>query len=238
MVASAYGICLSQDRIAYFLNPHAERIGVQPNIYDVNDMSHDEDAAYGCYEAFADNDCEQALAWALALRNGEVPGVDPPEDAELFIPYPTTSGASAAATAAEMWLAEGRPIMAEIGGHAVVSAGFCRDGTGLGHLLIYDPKSGPYVTPFAYWHSNRVKKAWIAPSSLGESGGRIVAGRGHSDDFEMWLDSDSDSLCDFDEIRRFSLDPTQLVTSPGYVDPVRVYLGDFDSEWTSFDWPP
>ena len=220
MVASAYGQCLSQDRVSYFLNGG-------PVTTD-DELGHAADASIDCSAVvYSENQCEQALTWALGWP--ALPFGNPPPMPDLLEVLDLGSTPTTSELQVKAWLNFDRPLMVAVPAHVHVVAGYCIE-AGLTKLLIYDPMEGPRVEKFATWFST-VARAWAAPSVQGDEGGRWRSRNGRSDDLEIWLDGDHDHLVDFDELRRFSTNPSCSDTDD---DGVTDVLDLPVSTW----WPP
>jgi len=185
MMVSAYGSCLSQDRIAYF-----EWGGVDSLEYD---LAHGE-AVY-CNEYDAGGSCTAMLAWAFGIRNP--PGFP-------YQPDPPTSF-----NQVEQYLDQHRPIMSLGDGedHIRVIAGYCKD-DGLGYteegrdwVFVYDPKSGPRLELFESWRDSSTG-TWIGPDHV-----VIPPLMVKGDEITIWTNCDGDEYCDFDEVHRRDTPP-------------------------------
>ena len=197
MMASAYGACLSQDRIAFML--HSE-----------SDLRHDQ--TLFCNADSADSTCPGqhctvGLKWALGTQDIEYHSQSP--DFEQL----------------RGWVEAGRPVMTKLEdeNHLRVLAGYC---VGPAYLpafgpstakmvFIYDPWSGPRAESFEKW-SSRSGGTWVGPPVNSRCADRV-----RSDEYSVWQDSDHDRIADFDEIWRFSTDPLQPsgAPTPGHVTP-------------------
>jgi len=188
MMASAYGACLSQDRIAYQkANPS------QPKF----DLGHDR--PMNC-SGPSGGECSEALRWALGIgcwdtllchRNYYFTMQKPP-----FLVI-------------EDWIDHGRPIMT-VGtvrniSHARVLVGYCRDTNvpsraGQGEwVLLYDPWLGPQLYTYTSWTTDAT---WVGPPVTTWPAARVK-----HDECSIWRDSNNDGMSDFDSTVRSSPTP-------------------------------
>lgn len=187
MMASAYGACLSQDRIAFQVAEWSWSLPPLERIEPKYELGH---ALPMDCEGGDGGECTGALQWALSSE-------------------PLFSQAPPGFRAVMRWIDAGRPIMSQAHSHMRVLAGYCRDRGAKGAwVLIYDPLTGPRVESFASWSATS-DGTWVGP--IVSSGAASPVRR---DEPEVWSDTDQDGLMDFDEGRRF-LTNFQVVDSDG-----------------------
>jgi hypothetical protein len=211
MVASAYGSCLSQDRIAYEIHKDHQ---TQP----FGELSH--------AEGTSTNDAKFALAWALGMGPDEFEGDPHPTaarpgnpnqpmfDAAYFTPQnpPVVDF-----EVIKFWINAKRPIMYLSGDHYGVVAGYCRDDSGDEWIYIYDPINGPAARSFEEWQQNVAmppppnlgieRVIWVGPQAGSWVG--VVSDQNEG----VWDDSDSDGIMDIDE-ERFPPDAEKVDIMP------------------------
>ena len=209
MIASAYGVCISQDRIA-----NAGRSEDSATNLEV-ELSHGQD--------FSNDYTTMLLKWVLglesALRCGATTGVLEP-GLELRSQSTTPTASSTDFVQMQSWLDDERPILitrhsSEYGGHAEVVVGYCVDDDEQ-YVFVHDPMNGPLARRF---DPEKWTGVWVAPSVLYQDS-KTVSGpttvtytprklalgvRG--DDADIWNDWDGDGVVDFDETRRFGSSP-------------------------------
>lgn len=192
MMASAYGTCLSQDRIAFQVAESSWSLPPQGWIPPKWELGH---ALPMDCQGMDGGDCTAALQWALSIQ-------------------PQFSQATPGFPALMQWVDAGRPIMSQAtdpagNSHMRVLAGYCRDrGPRGAWVLIYDPLTGPRVESYASWSATS-DGTWVGPPVSSKAASSV-----RRDEPEVWSDTDQDGLMDFDEIRRF-FTSFQLADSDG-----------------------
>lgn len=187
MMVSAYGACLSQDRIAFQVAEWSWSLPFQCPIGPKYELGHG--LPMNCVGGNG-GECTGALQWALSSE--PLFSQAPPDFPVLM-----------------QWIDAGRPIMSQAHKHMRVLAGYCRvRGAKDAWVLIYDPRTGPRVESFASWSATS-DGTWVGPPVSSEAASGV-----RGDEPVVWSDTDQDGLMDFDEIRRFLTD-FQLADSDG-----------------------
>jgi len=193
MLTSAYGSCLSQDRIGFRHQSWYSPAEAWPS-YELGHnvgMSCDDDSEPG-------GDCSRVMRWALGLHSEAGP------ETYLFTREQPTFAK------VRSWIDTGRPVMAATDDHMRVLAGYCVDSgpdtTARAWVLTYDPETGPRPETFASWAQDTVA-SWVAPAMAAWSSDIV-----RDDTPAVWTDRDSDGLMDFDEFERFSTSPDSADT--------------------------
>jgi hypothetical protein len=134
MIASAYGACLSQDRIAYKICGGANCSG--------GDLSHGQPVSYRASDG---GTCSNVLDWALdGMRATYYPG----SIGDFWL--------------VRDWIDQRRPIMTKAANHMRVLSGYCIDHDDRPWVFIYDPRTGPRAEPFSSWRCDS-DATWVAP---------------------------------------------------------------------------
>ena len=119
----------------------------------------------------------QTLSWGL---NG----------AKVYLEgYPNQNFTKPSLEQFKRWIDEGRPILRGWEYHVTVIDGY--DGN---HIHVIDPASA--IETRIHYDDLEIFNRWIPPANA----------TGRSDEPEIWMDSDSDGIVDFDEISRFFTD--------------------------------
>jgi hypothetical protein len=226
MIASAYGKCLSQDRIAFQLHSNP----IDSDSTAAEDLGHNKPAY--CSD---DDHCPAVLKWALGL---------PSEPDELY--FQTHDDVSVDFSQIKKWIDGHRPIMVARPGHASVVAGYCvEDTTDEAQeewLFVYDPITGPILAK-ASAIVESAEGFWATPpvDNVDSSGhGQIMASKNvRGDEGGVWNDWDQDGIVDFDEALRFATSPFCKVTNPdGPSDWAALQLATETSPFPSILWKP
>ncbi len=211
MMVSRYDQCLSQDRIAYF--------GRDSSFSPDGDLAHRSPMRYsgtpctGC-DLPPGGEITEALMWAL--------GIDTAIDlaalrmwlltpSVLWVPsnhiWFSHTKEWISFDLVRRWLDNGRPIMSRAtgywGAHARVVAGYCIAFPGEddddNFVRIFDPNVGSDGwEKFETWKSS-TEGLWVGP---------MDAPNARSDENSVWNDKDGDEVMDFDEIHRFTTNPS------------------------------
>jgi hypothetical protein len=201
MIASAYGKCLSQDRIAFYLHSNPNDSDYTP----AEDLGHDS-RSY-CSD---EDHCPGALKWALGL---------PPEPSEML--FQALDASAVDFSQIKTWIEGHRPIMVARPGHASVIAGYCVDETTTEAqeewLFVYDPVTGPIlakataITEIAkgFWATPPVENVDCFDRAQARASKNV-----RGDEGGVWNDWDQDGIVDFDEALRFGTSPFCKVTNP------------------------
>lgn len=205
MVSSAYGGCLSQDRIAYQL---CQRNTAEP----WGELCHG--------EGVTTSEMDSLFKWAMGLTGGQFSvnparcrfvNVAPPLPGFTAARFDATNPPEIDFDTVRCWIDNDRPVIGLGGLHYTVLAGYCRDEHGGEWVYEYDPKNGPKVVSFQTWQGSNVtaplpgatqvtRAVWVGPAT--GTWTKTV-----SDEPGMWSDQDGDGLTDFDEAR-FGTSPT------------------------------
>jgi hypothetical protein len=199
MVSSAFGGCLSQDRIAYEL--------CQGNTGDPwGELCHQ--------EGMTVSEMDSMFQWAMGLTGSQF-SVNPARCRQGLSgpPHPSfTAGRFDPASPPEIgfdtvqcWIDNHRPVIGLGGLHYTVLAGYCKDDAGGEWVYEYDPKDGPKTVGFETWQARTVtapapgatavaRAVWVGPA-IGSWTNAV------SDEPGMWSDVDGDGLTYFDEAR-------------------------------------
>jgi hypothetical protein len=207
MMASAYGSCLSQDRVAY-------QICQIKGDHRCKALMHE--------RTVAKLHAGEALKWALWIPD-DLFDIDPVAFSNFGSFIYLSDFVAAQFTPQEdpiinfmmlrRWIDEGRPVMALGGSHYHVVAGYCRDKAAREWVLQLDPWTGPTTTQFKDWilsvgtlpdlfpdEEPSEQGVWVGPPIYSWTGVEI-------DEATVWNDADGDGSRDMDEAR-FGSDPT------------------------------
>jgi len=190
MIASAYGACLSQDRVAAEL---AIAVGT-PRL-----LRHAATTASTSTAGPPGGFCSALLKWALGT------------DGVFYYSVPFSSGSSGAFQTVRLVIDLGRPVMTETlsKDHMRVLAGYCVDPAGEKWVYLFDPATGPRAEAFSTWHASS-GQTWVAPSADPNTWNPSwwwPPDDVLSDEYSVWNDWDGDGLMNFDEVERFGMSP-------------------------------
>lgn len=217
MMVHYYGKCLSQDRIAYYME--VERYGVTDDSPE-GDLAHDKGMFYdpgdGGEETIA---LEWALNKSVTFKHGS----------------PTFSQLMG-------WLDDDRPIMIRridysgIKGkkHICVIDGYrvtYENGNKKEEIHILDPMIKPCKDFYKSWREYPIPNRIMGGTEIIEGiwVGPVSAPNAREDEKSIWKDSDNDGIMDFDEKRRFFTNPNDRDTDHDGVDDkseIRQYIFD------------
>jgi len=225
MIVSAYGKCLSQDRIAF-------QIHSDPKFSTAaEDLGHKKLT----YCGGTGTDCSATLKWALGLT---------PNPGEMYFQYVDVETSPIDFTGIKTWIDGHRPVMVASTQHASVIAGYCVESmTGEAQeewLLVYDPIAGPLIvkasdviaTSIGYWATQPVENVVGTFDQAQLRASKYVRG----DEGGIWSDWDGDGIVDFDEALRFSTSPFCSVTTPdGMSDLAVIQDESYPQPWAPWD---
>jgi len=150
----------------------------------------------------------------------------------LNISYNTPGGKPSFATV-KTNIDANRPIMFRNPGHMMVIDGYRETAGGDQYLHVLDPDQPPDFERWQDYSTQTIAGYWVGPAS----------GTSRKDEASVSTDSDGDGIMDFDETRRFNLDPYDADTDDDWVpdkQDMREYVfnnaGDYNfrgSDWDS-----
>ncbi|MEZ4640395.1 MAG: VWA domain-containing protein [Caldilineaceae bacterium] len=125
-----------------------------------------------------------------------------------------------------------RPIMFRNPGHMMIMDGYRETAGGDQFIHVLDPDQPPDFERWQDYDTQTIDGYWIGPAS----------GTGRVDEASMWTDSDGDGIMNFDESRRFNLDPYDDDTDGDWVNDkkdMREYVfdstGNYSKRSSDFD---
>lgn len=208
MMASAYGRCLSQDRIAY----QATQLWSDRRKWErkKHDLRHNSQHWCGFTDKSSNGlpggDCTDLFAWALGVGYVAQPPHRGTESDPMVLRTPPSDFERL-----RNWIDNGRPIMSRerTSGHVRTIGGYCVDHVTASPehpetpstrawVYVFDPNTGPYAQLFGSW-SKTSAETWVGPSAAVHT----AAMRVRWDELGVWVDQDSDGLTDLDELIRF-----------------------------------
>jgi len=206
MMVYFYGKCLSQDRIAYYME--VERCGAGDDSPE-GDLAHNKGMVYG-----PDDGGEETVALKWALNETVIFRHDSPTFSQL-----------------KAWLDDNRPIMIRridysgIAGklHICVVDGYrvtYDNGKRKEEIHILDPMIKPCKDFYKAWREYPIPNRILGGTETIEGiwVGPVSAPNARQDEASIWKDSDSDGIMDFDEEKRFFTNPFDKDTDHDGVD--------------------
>ena len=181
MVASYYNTSaldvLSMDRISYYVLQEWTS-NTRPGS---NDSTPDNDLGYNRGMYYPDEE-DRAFSWGLNTTYA-TPGGKP-----TFTSIKNTIDAN-------------QPIMFRRPGHMMVIDGYRETAGGGQFVHVLDPDQPPDFERWQDYSTQTIDGYWVGPA------GGPASGTSRTDESSMWTDSDTDGIMNFDEVRRFGLDP-------------------------------